>query len=99
MPSSWPGGCFWVVPEVFKRRQLLQFYDFLLCILLSNDCQRSLLTGHWRNGFKWTVAGIRNRRKKRRQWWPDFCRGSNDHNWGWIWTGSFGKFVSIGQDS
>jgi hypothetical protein len=32
----------------FQRRQLLQFYGFLLSLLLSNDCQRSLLSGHWR---------------------------------------------------
>ena len=51
----------------------------------------------FRNGFKWTVAGIRSHRKKRRQWWPNFCWGSDGHNWGWMGTGSFGRFLSIGQ--
>ena len=51
----------------------------------------------FRNGFKWTVAGIRSHRKKNRQWWPNFCWGSDGHNWGWMGTGSFGRFLSIGQ--
>ena len=51
----------------------------------------------FRNGFKWTVAGIRSHRKKRSQWWPNFCWGSDGHYWGWMGTGSFGRFLSIGQ--
>ena len=49
------------------------------------------------NGFKGTVAGIRSHWQRRCQRWPDFCRGSDGHNRGWMGTGSVGRFLPIGQ--
>ena len=71
---------------IYKKNGLLLFIFIFFKFLL-----------FLRNGFKWTVAGIRSHRKKRCQWWPDVCWGSDGHNWGWMGTGSIGRFLSIGQ--